>query len=133
MAVIERSVAIDEVVPLLFVEDIHRSVDFYCGQLGFELVSKWEPNGKLGWCRIERGDSALMLQQACDEDGPATGRGRGVGFFFLCDDANALYDEFRAAGLAVEPPKVAFYGMNQFFVRDPDGYGLCFQNVAQQS
>jgi uncharacterized glyoxalase superfamily protein PhnB len=133
MPVTERGVAISEVVPLLFVEDINRSVDFYCGQLGFVLVNKWEPDGKLGWCRIERGNSAIMLQQACEEDGPAAGRGRGVEFFFQCDDAAALYSEFQSAGLTIARPKVAFYGMNQLFVKDPDGYGLCFQNVAQQA
>ncbi len=70
-----------------------------------------------------------MLQQAGDEDGPADGRGRGVGFFFICDDANALYDELLTTGLRLAPPIVAFYGMNQLFVKDPDGYELCFQNA----
>jgi glyoxylase I family protein len=27
----------------------------------------------------------------------------------------------------VNEPKVAPYGMKQLYVRDPDGYGLCFQ------
>ena len=25
------------------------------------------------------------------------------------------------------PPKVAWYGMKQLYLTDPDGYGLCFQ------
>lgn len=130
MPVTERTTTatISEVVPLLFVEDIQRSVEFYCGALGFDLIQKWEPDGKLGWCRIERGQTAVMLQQACEEDDPATDRGRGVALFFLCDDADALRAEFGAAGLPVDPPKVAFYGMNQLFLKDPDGYNLCFQN-----
>ncbi|MEX2170929.1 MAG: VOC family protein [Pirellulales bacterium] len=84
---------IQEVVPLLFVEDINRSVAFYKDKLGFELAMKWEPEGQLSWCRMERDGAAMMLQQACEEDGPATGRGRGVGFFFNCDDVNALHVE----------------------------------------
>jgi uncharacterized glyoxalase superfamily protein PhnB len=128
MQATERT-TIQEVVPLLFVDNIERSVDFYCNALGFEVTQRWLPNGKLAWCRIERGSSALMLQQACDEDGPATGRGRGVSFFFLCDDADALHAELSAVGLTVNSPKAAFYGMNQLFVSDPDGYELCFQNA----
>jgi glyoxylase I family protein len=27
----------------------------------------------------------------------------------------------------VKPPKVAPYGMKQLYVKDPDGYVLCFQ------
>jgi hypothetical protein len=27
----------------------------------------------------------------------------------------------------VQPPKVAWYGMKQLYLRDPDGYLICFQ------
>ncbi|QDT26181.1 Glyoxalase-like domain protein [Gimesia panareensis] len=124
-----RPTAIQELVPLLFVDDVTHSVAFYQDLLGFELTLKWEPEGKLSWCRLERGSAALMLQQACpDEDGTVEERCKGVGFFFLCDDAQAMYDELLGKGLDLEPPQVAFYGMNQLFLKDPDGYELCFQN-----
>jgi glyoxylase I family protein len=123
-----RTTIINSLVPLLFVDDIRRSVAFYRDLLGFELSGTWEPDGELSWCRLRRGGSAIMLQQACDEDGPAKGRGRGVGFFFHCDDADAMHDELSSRGLKLDPPCIAFYGMNQVFVTDPDGYELCFQN-----
>jgi uncharacterized glyoxalase superfamily protein PhnB len=116
---------------LLFVEDVGRSVAFYGERLGFEMTGKWEPEGRLAWCRMRRGGAVLMLQQACEEDGPAAGRGRGVGFFFTCDDAGALHAELTANGLKLDPPSVAFYGMNQLFLKDPDGYELCFQNPTE--
>ncbi|QDV49624.1 VOC family protein [Gimesia fumaroli] len=124
--------AIQELVPLLYVEDASRSTEFYCDQLGFEMKLKWEPEGNLAWCRLERGNAALMLQLACpDEDGTAAERCKGVGFFFLCDDAQAVYEELSSRGLTLEPPQVAFYGMNQLFMKDPDGYQLCFQNQVE--
>jgi uncharacterized glyoxalase superfamily protein PhnB len=123
-----ETAVVRELVPLLFVLDIASSVEFYRDRLGFEMTASWEPEGRLAWCRLQRGGSAVMLQLACDEDGPAEGRGRGVGFFFTCDDADALFQEFTQRGLAVAPPAVAFYGMKQVFVRDPDGYELCFQH-----
>ncbi|MCA9021911.1 MAG: VOC family protein [Planctomycetaceae bacterium] len=126
--------AVQELVPLLFVEDVSDSVDFYCNQLGFEMKHKWEPDGTLAWCRLERGNAALMLQLACpDEDGTAAERCKGVGFFFHCDDAQAVYEELLFRGLDLEPPRVAFYGMNQLFLKDPDGYDLCFQNQVQEA
>ncbi len=133
MSTIEHRATLREIVPLLFVADLERSVAFYCDSLGFVLVNEWKPDGKLAWCRLKRGASALMLQQATDEDGPSAGRGRGVEFFFLCDDADALHTEFTARGLEVKRPKVAFYGMNQLFLQDPDGYQLCFQNAVDQT
>jgi uncharacterized glyoxalase superfamily protein PhnB len=132
MSTLQRTAAIREIVPLLFVDNIEKSVAFYCDSLGFTMTSSWRPDDKLAWCRLERGGSAIMLQQACDEDGPPSGRGRGVEFFFLCDDADVIYREFREGGLPVEPPKVAFYAMNQVFVKDPDGYALCFQNAVRE-
>ena len=55
-------------------------------------------------------------------------RGKGVTFYFLCEDAEAMYREVTGRGLEATPPAVAFYGMNQTFVSDPDGYQLCFEN-----
>ena len=124
MPTTQAAATIRELVPLLFVEDIQRSAAFYQERLGFEATSKWEPDGKLSWCRLVRDGSALMLQQACEEDGPAAGRGRGVGFFFNCDDAATMHADFASRGLSVSPPQPAFYGMNQVFVTDPDGYEL---------
>jgi uncharacterized glyoxalase superfamily protein PhnB len=128
----ECTAAVRELVPLLFVEDITRSVAFYRDRLGFEMTGAWEPEGRLAWCRLQRGGSWLMLQQACDEDGPAEVRRRGVGFYFTCDDADALFAEFTARGLTLAPPTVAFYGMKQLFLKDPDGYELCFQNPTEE-
>jgi glyoxylase I family protein len=130
MTVAHKSAAVQDVVPLLFVEDIERSLAFYRDQLGFAIADKWEPQGKIAWCRLVRGGAALMLQQACDEDGPAAGRGRGVGFFFQCDNADAIHIELCASGLLLDPPTTAFYGMKQLFFKDPDGYELCFQSPA---
>ncbi len=131
MPLAPATATIRELVPLLFVQDILRSAAFYQERLGFELTQKWEPDGKLGWCRLARDGSAVMLQQANDEDGPAVGRGRGVCFYFNCDDVQAIFAEFTERGLTIQPPAAAFYGLNQVFVTDPDGYALCFQSVCE--
>ena len=131
MPATQSTTTVRELVPLLMASAIERSVQFYQERLGFELTQKWEPEGKLGWCRLVRDGAAIMLQQACDEDGPAAGRGRGVCFYFNCDDVQALFAEFTERGLALQPPTAAFYGMNQIFVNDPDGYELCFQSAIE--
>lgn len=131
MPTTERAAAIRELAPLLFVADLPRSAAFYQDRLGFAMTNQWAPDGQLAWCRLERDESAIMLQQSCDEDGPAEGRGRGVGFFFTCDDVDRLHGELLHRGLSVAPPQTAFYGMKQAFLRDPDGYQLCFQSLAE--
>ena len=87
------------------------------------------------WCKMARGGSAIMLQEAEDEDGSANGRGRGVSFYFDCEDADAIYAELTSRGLRLSPPTIAYYGMKQVVVPEPDGYYICFESpvAARQS
>src|SRR5207247_8649872 len=99
MPLTQRTGAVRQLVPLLFVQDIESSMGFYRDRLGFQVDGKWEPEGKLAWCRLQRDGSAVMLQQACDEDGPAEGSGRGICFFLICNDACATPPEFLVRGM----------------------------------
>lgn len=128
MTIAEKSGTVNELWPLLRVTDIERSIAFYRDQLGFDVVSDAKAEGRTFWCRLKRGSASIMLQQAEAEDGPAEGRGRGVGFFFVCDDADAVYDELTGRGLKLKPPTTAYYGMRQVFVPEPDGYKICFES-----
>jgi catechol 2,3-dioxygenase-like lactoylglutathione lyase family enzyme len=119
--------------PLLYVDDMDRSAAFYGNKLGFEMTQQWAPEGKLQWCLLKRGNAEVMLQQANEEDGMAEARGHGVIFFFGCENADGVHAELLANGLPLEPPKVAFYGMKQLFLKDPDGYELCFQNRVENA
>jgi glyoxylase I family protein len=41
---------------------------------------------------------------------------------------DGAYAQLLAKGVSTDqPPKVAHYGMKQLYLRDPDGFGLCFQ------
>jgi len=131
MTVSEQAALIRQIWPLVTVQDIHRSVEFYRDRLGFNVVGKAESEGKLFWCRLERGGACIMLQQAETEDGPAEGRGRGVTFYFICDDADAIYDDLSLRGLQLTPPSLAHYGMKQVFVPEPDGYCICFESATE--
>ncbi len=120
---------LQKTVPLLFVSDIEASVDFYCEGLGFSIKSKWEPKGKLAYCWLEQGGAALMLQQATDENAPRNLE--GVTIYFICDDADVVYHQCLQRNVELTEPSIAFYGMNQTFVSDPDGYELCFENPTE--
>jgi uncharacterized glyoxalase superfamily protein PhnB len=126
----QTTAVVRELWPLLFVEDIDRSIAFYRDQLGFTLARQaTDGDGRIFWCRVERGGCSVMLQQAEEaEDGPAEGRGRGVIFYFICDDVDVMHAELARRGMRLDPPKVAYYGMKQLFVPEPDGYELCFES-----
>ena len=124
MTTATKAATVRQVWPLLAVQNIERSLEFYRDRLGFVLNGTAENEGKMFWCRLERGGACLMLQQAEEEDGPAEHRGNGVSFYFVCDDADAIFTELTSRGLKLRAPTVAYYGMKQVVVPEPDGYYL---------
>jgi lactoylglutathione lyase len=120
-----------QVVPFLGVTDIERSVRFYIDGLGFTMKHQWAPDGKLRWCWLTRGGASLMLQEFVKEGHggrrPEGVLGQGVNLCFQCEDAVALYREFRSRGLEPSEP---FVGNSMWVtsLRDPDGYRVEFES-----
>ena len=119
-------------VPFFGVTNIDKSVQFYVDGLGFELTMKWAPEGKLRWCWLQRGQAALMLQAFLTEGShanvPTEKLGVGVSICFICEDAIALYKEFKARDLDASRPFVG-NGMWVTSLTDPDGYRLEFESL----
>ena len=125
------------VCPLLQVYDMPTALKFYRDVLGFEVVGTSPELGpdKYHWVWLRLGGADVMLNTAYEFDSerpvPAD-RARvaahgDTGLFFGCPDVDGAYEALREQGVAVKPPKVARYEMKQMYVKDPDGYELCFQ------
>jgi hypothetical protein len=50
-----------------------------------------------------------------------------TGPFFGNPDVDPVYAYLRAKGIDVKKPIVKDYGMKPWYLKDPDGYGICFQ------
>lgn len=116
-----------QAVPFFNVKDIEASLRFYVDGLGFTMKNSWTPESKLRWCWIERDGVALMLQEYLPAHVPAEKLGVGVAVCFICEDAIALYREYKARGIAASRPFVG-NGMWVTSVTDPDGYRLEFES-----
>jgi glyoxylase I family protein len=125
------------VSPLLQIYDMPTSVRFYRDQLGFEVVSHSPVLGQdsFHWVLLRLGGAELMLNTAyesnterpSERDVSRTAAHGDTVLYFGCPDVEAAYEELRSKGVSVGKPAVAWYGMKQMNVRDPDGYLLCFQ------
>jgi uncharacterized glyoxalase superfamily protein PhnB len=120
------------VTALFQVFDMRKSVAFYCDVLGFELMHKHEPDGHLYWAQLKLDQAVIMLNSMFeDDDRPDSAPQRpghdDVCLYFSCPDVDGVYEHLRAKGLKVGAPKVSYYGMKQLYLKDPDGYNLCFQ------
>ncbi|HEX2269780.1 MAG TPA: VOC family protein [Pyrinomonadaceae bacterium] len=129
------SIEVQSVCALLQVFDMPASVRFYRDVLGFEIVETSERQGDQfdwGWLRLNNAN--LMLNTAYEQEyrpaepDPARIASHGdTCLYFSCPDVDGAYRHLREHGVDVKEPKVAFYGMKQLYVKDPDGYSLCFQ------
>ena len=118
--------SVKEVVPMLNVSSMERSVRYYVDGLGFTMKHKWVVDGKLRWCWLALGGAALMLQGPRKEGKV----GEGVSLNFTCDDAVAIYHEVRSRGIEASEPQVG----NRMWVTglsDPDGYQLFFESPTE--
>ena len=122
---------ITQAVPFFAVSNMERSLKFYVDGLGFEMTNKWIPKDKIEWCWLQRGGGALMLQefhkQGRDEKVFEGKLGEGVSVCFMCEDALALYHEFKSRGIETSEPFVG-NGLWDLGLFDPDGYNLHFES-----
>jgi len=127
--------------PLIQVFDMVRSLDFYVGKLGFEVVAASPevdaPEGRFShWTLLRLGVIDLMLNTAYDSgerpELPEAARvlaHADTSFYFGCADLDGVYAELTRAGLAIEAPLRAGYGLRRFSVFDPDNFEIVFQEL----
>ena len=124
-------VNVKRAVPFLGVTNMESSLRFYIDGLGFKTRHWWipdraedNPDGRIRWCWLELGEAAIMLQEFRPGGRPKETLGTGVNVCFQCEDALALYREFKSRGIQTRKrPSVG----NRLWVvplTDPDGYRL---------
>jgi catechol 2,3-dioxygenase-like lactoylglutathione lyase family enzyme len=125
------SVNVKQAVPFFGVTNMEASLRFYVDGLGFKVKHSWvpdrdNPDGRIRWCWLELGDAAIMLQEFLPERQPQETLGAGVNVCFQCEDALALYREFKSRG--IQTRKRPFVGNRLWVVplTDPDGYRVEF-------
>ena len=132
------AIAIQGAAPMFMVYDVPTSVAFYRDVLGFEIINTSKPfttgKGDFGWALMRLNGVELMLNNAYENNirPPAPDPSRIAAhadtfLYFVCPDVDAAYAWLREKGVAAKEPHIAYYGMKQLYVTDPDGYTLCFQ------
>jgi len=129
------SVNVKQAVPFFGVTNMEASLRFYIDGLGFKMTHSWipdrpadKPDGRIRWCWLELGNAAIMLQEFRPEHRPKETLGTGTSVCFMCEDALALYREFKSCGIQMR--KRPFVGNRLWVVpvTDPDGYRIEFES-----
>ncbi|HKS08558.1 MAG TPA: VOC family protein [Pyrinomonadaceae bacterium] len=112
-----------QLVPMLFVADVERSIDFY-KHLGFELGNTFTAEGatRPTWAWLQSDNAQLMLAAANEPIVPSQQR---VLFYLYTDDVKTVHASLSNKGLKPGPITTPFYApRGEFKLVDPDGYVL---------
>ena len=128
-------IIVEGVVAHIAVFDMPTSLAFYRDVLGFTIVNQSGPGDDFDWGFLRLGGAELMLNTQYDRakrpsapDAPRRKAHEDTTFYFACGDVDAAYAHVRTTGIDANPPKVSWYGMKQIYMKDPDGYLICFQS-----
>jgi len=124
---------IEGIAPYIEVFDMPASLRFYRDLLGFTVKMSSGQGDDVDWVLLDHNGAELMLNTAYEkskrpsEPDPQRLRGHAdLTFYFGCTDIDLLYRYFVAKGQQLKPPVITGYGWKAIYLKDPDGFGLCF-------
>jgi lactoylglutathione lyase len=119
------------VSPSLTVNDLQKSLSWYCDILGFTVNERWEREGSLAGVELVAGSLSFYLSQ--DDWKKGRDRVKGEGFRLYCTTAqnvDRLAEEIRErGGRLLEAPHDEAWGDRTFAVADPDGFKITISTV----
>ncbi len=117
-------------IPTYTVNDLEKSIAWYCDGLGFIVSERWEEGGKLEGVMLKAGNCTFGLSQ--DDFAKGRDRQKGVGlriYASTVQSVDALAERIRAyGGKIIQEPKDMSWGARtrSFAVEDPDGFRISF-------
>ncbi len=119
-----------KITPVLVVEQIEPSLDFWANRMGFEKIVELPDGDRLGFVILACSGTELMLQTAASvrKDEPKFApieKGSVTSLFIEVDDFADTVK--RLAGYSiVMPERDTFYGMREIGVFEPGGHIVVF-------
>lgn len=148
----------NSLVPNLMVEDVNKTALFYQNILGFKfvvgiadaeaemqegnIVMELNAGDKLDWANLKLdpenpASAEFMFQSRTSlEADVAALKGVSIGasqtLYLRTDDADKQYNSLKDKVEVLQEPVTRFYGLREWYMKDNNGYILCFgQNMEQ--
>lgn len=119
---------IRESATVLLVRDVQASADYFRDCCGFTYDKFW--GDPPDFCMVWRDKFCIMLKQTAKHDQIVPNwkiEDNTWDAYFWVDDADALCEEFRAAGATIDyGPCTQPYGCREFGIEDLDGHDIAF-------
>jgi uncharacterized glyoxalase superfamily protein PhnB len=124
-----------KLTPNLMVEDVQATLTFYRDVLGFEVLTTLPDTAPFDFAIVRRDAVELMFQSrtSLSENVPAlTGSPIGASqtFYIEVSGLRDLYEQVRGRAEIVVDLHTTFYGTQEFYFRDVNGYILSFSEAS---
>jgi Uncharacterized protein conserved in bacteria len=118
----------------LTANDLAKSLRFYSEGLGFEIVDKFEQDGKVMGAMLEAGGALLGISQDDFSKGKDRVKGTGMGLFIETkQDLEAIAKRARDTGIAPNAKVAPLpWGPSAVIVTDPDGFKLTISEMSPE-
>jgi uncharacterized glyoxalase superfamily protein PhnB len=110
-------------MPVLKVNDLQRSIQWYTDVLGFRAQGRSADDDVGEHCFVAAGDVEVLLATGAHLGGAPAFTGT---LYFRVVGVDALYAQVKGQADIVWPLERQEYGTREFGIRDPDGYTLAF-------
>lgn len=133
---------LNKLTPNFAVQDIRKTVSYYQNLLGFKLLmavpedkssidSELDENKTYIYAMMGRDEVDAQFQRldSIGEDIPPlkdVKQGASVSFYMGVEDIDEFYQEIKSKVDVVVDLKTTWYGMQEFYIRDCNGYILAF-------
>lgn len=120
------------VMPIIAVESVDRTRDFYVDKLGFEhVMGMVGKDGQLDFCTVVLGQARVMFSRAPGGSAP---RGRQpVEIYLEVADVDVVHDRLRKKGVGISDPlTLQWWGDRTVKVLDPNGYEIWFYTTVAE-
>jgi uncharacterized glyoxalase superfamily protein PhnB len=118
----------------LTVNDLEKSLAWYCDVAGFVVDQRYEREGKLMAVSLKAGEVRVLLTQ--DDGAKGANRAKGEGFSLMIttdQDVDAIASRVRERGVTLDTEPVDTpWGARVFRMRDPDGFRLTISSVVKR-
>ncbi|MGJ1366970.1 VOC family protein [Sphingobacterium spiritivorum] len=138
---------ISKLSPNFEVIDIRKTVNFYTKNLGFNLImavpetqdgidSAFAENKEYVYALVQKDNVEFMFQRSDTfKDDVVFSKGQTVGatvsFYMEIEGIKGFYENLKSKELEMTELKTAWYGMQEFYVKDLNGYILGFAEKAE--
>lgn len=112
-----------KITPILIVDEIEPSLDFWVSKLGFAKTVEVPEGDKLGFVILQKDGAEVMFQTRASvkkDAGPAADAvlAAGSNLYIEVENFGDALDRVKGADVVV-PERITFYGMREIWVREP--------------